>query len=132
MRVYRLQTDEGERVIGRLLSPAALCALLANLSQEGAPELSSGDAWDVLMESKTFVNLADGLQLRRVRVMNDVRVELCGFTDGMVARLKAMGLISEIISWKLRMFVPTSADGPAILDALMRRHPLTGLTSRAA
>jgi len=132
MRVYRLQTDEGERVIGRLLSPAAMSALLANLGQEGAPEISSGDAWGVLIEGKTFVNLADGLQLRRARVMNDFRIELCGFTDGMVARLKAMGLISEIISWKLRMFVPTSADGPTILDALMRRHPMTGLASRAA
>jgi hypothetical protein len=132
MRVYRLQTDEGERVIGRLLSPAALSALLTNLGQEDVPALSSGEAWGVLMEGKIFINLADGLQLRRVRVMNDVRVELCGFTDGMVARLKAMGLISEIISWKLRMFVPTSADGPTILDALMRRHPVTGLASRAA
>jgi len=84
------------------------------------------------MEGKTIVNLADGLQLRRVRVMNDFRIELGGFTDGMVARLKAMGLISDIISWKLRMFVPTSADGPTILDALMRRHPLTGLAGRAA
>ena len=132
MRVYRLQTDEGERVIGRLLSPAALSALLANLGQKGAPELSSDDAWGVLMDGKTFINLADGLQLRRVRVMNDVRIELRGFTDGMVARLKAMGLIVEIISWKLRMFVPTSSDGPTILDALMRRHPVTGLASRAA
>jgi predicted RNA methylase len=132
MRVYRLQTDEGERVIGRLLSPAALSALLTNLGQEDSPALSSGEALGVLMEGKTFVNLADGLQLRRVRVMNDVRIELCGFTDGMVARLKAMGLISEIISWKLRMFVPTGADGPTILDALMRRHPLIGLASRAA
>jgi hypothetical protein len=132
MRVYRLQTDEGERVIGRLLSPAALSALLTNLGQEDSPALSSGEAWGVLMEGKTFVNLADGLQLRRVRVMNDVRVELCGFTDGMVARLKAMGLLSEIISWKLRIFVPTSAHGPTILDALMRRHPLIGLASRAA
>ena len=132
MRVYRLQTDEGERVIGRLLSLATLSALLANLGQEDAIELSSGDAWRVLIDGKTFVNLADGLQLRRVRVMNEFRIELCGFTDGMVARLKAMGLISEIISWKLRMFVPTSADGPTILDALMRRHPLTGLASRAA
>ena len=132
MRVYRLQTDEGERVIGRLLSPAALSTLLSNLGHEDSLKLSSGEAWGVLMDGKTIVNLADGLQLRRVRVMNDFRIELGGFTDGMVARLKAMGLISDIISWKLRMFVPTSADGPTILDALMRRHPLTGLAGRAA
>ena len=132
MRVYRLQTDEGERVIGRLLSPAALSALCRNLGQEDAPALSPGDAWSALMDGKTLLQLADGLQLRRVRVMNDTRIELISFTEGMVARLKATGLMAEIISWKLRMFVPTSADGPAILDALMRRHPLTALASRAA
>ena len=51
------------------------------------------------------------------------RVELTGFTDGMVDRLKAMGLISEIISWKLRLFVPTGANGPVILGALMGTLP---------
>jgi predicted RNA methylase len=132
MRVYRLQTDEGERVIGRLLSPAALSALCRNLGQEDAPALSPGDAWSALLDGKTLLQLTDGLRLRRVRVMNDTRIELIGFTEGMVARLKATGLMAEIISWKLRMFVPTSADGPAVLDALMRRHPLTGLASRAA
>jgi hypothetical protein len=59
--------------------------------------------------------LQDGLNLRRAKVMGVFRVELCGFTEGMVDRLKAMGLISEIITWKLRLFVRTSANGSAIL-----------------
>ena len=58
------------------------------------------------------------MQLRRAKVMGEHRVELAGFTDGMVDRLKAMGLISEIISWRLRLFVPIGRDGPAILAAL--------------
>ena len=37
------------------------------------------------------------------------RVELCGFSDGMVERLKAMGLISEIITWKLSILKTPSA-----------------------
>ena len=60
------------------------------------------------------------------------RVELCGFTEGMVDRLKAMGLISEIITWKLRLFVPTGSNGPAILAELMERHPLIRVADRAA
>jgi hypothetical protein len=39
---------------------------------------------------------------------------LIGFTDGEVERLKATGLISEIISWTLRLFVATGANGPVI------------------
>jgi hypothetical protein len=33
----------------------------------------------------------------------------------MVDRLKATGLTSEIISWKLRLFVPAGSSGPGIL-----------------
>jgi hypothetical protein len=64
--------------------------------------------------------------------MGLVRVELCGFTDGMVDRLKAMGLISEIIAWKLRLFVPTSTNGPEILAALMDRCPIVRIADRTA
>jgi hypothetical protein len=64
--------------------------------------------------------------------MGEYRVELSGFTDGMVERLKAVGLISEIISWKLRLFVPTSAFGPPILAKLMERYPLIRITDKTA
>jgi hypothetical protein len=50
-----------------------------------------------------------------------------------VPQLKALGLISEIIAWRLRLFVPTAGDrGPAILAALLERHPLLRANPRAA
>ncbi len=61
----------------------------------------------------------------------EFRVELTGFTDSMVDRLKATGLISEIIQWKLRLFVPTGAHGPVILAALRKRYPLVRIADRA-
>jgi predicted RNA methylase len=130
-KVYRLQTDEGERIIGRLVSPAALAALTRNLGLDDQPSMSPDDAWTTVLEGRSVLQLADGLQLRRVRVMNDARVELTGFTEGMRDRLRAMGLMSEIISWKLRFFVPVGAAGPRILAQLLDRHPLVGLNDRA-
>jgi hypothetical protein len=50
----------------------------------------------------------------------------------MVDRLKALGLMSEIISWKLRLFVPTGAAGPTILARLMERHTLVRIADKAA
>jgi protein strawberry notch len=131
-RVYRLQTDEGERIIGRLVSPAALGALCRNLGLDDVPALSPEQAWQLLIDGSSVVRLADGLQLRRVRVMNEQRIELTGFTSGMRDRLTATGLMHEIIAWKLRFFVPVGAGGPEILGRLMARHPLTGLADRAA
>ena len=127
-RVYRLQTDAGERVIGRLVSPA----WIAQTVDTEAPSMSPEDAWNAVLDGRTILDLADGLDLRRARVMGEHRVELAGFTDGMVDRLKAMGLVSEIISWRLRLFVPVGVTGPAILAALMERHPLVRISERGA
>jgi predicted RNA methylase len=127
-RVYRLQTDDGERVIGRLVSPA----WVARTVETETLVLSSDEAWTAVFDGRTVLELADGLQLRRARVMGVFRVELSGFTDGMVDRLKAMGLVSEIIAWRLRLFVPTGANGPSILGALLDRHPLARIADRAA
>src|SRR6185437_16088816 len=110
----RLQTDAGERVIGRLVSPA----WVAQAVSAEAVSITPADAWTAVLDGRTIVELQDGLSLRRTRVMGLNRVELGGFTEGMVDRLKALGLISEIIAWKLRLFVPTNTNGSVILAAL--------------
>jgi len=127
-RVYRLQTDTGERIVGRRVSSA----WVAGATATGSSTLSPEDAFTALMGGKTILDLAEGLQLRRVRVMGVNRIELSGFTDTMRDRLRTYGLFHEIISWKLRMFVPTDADGPAILAKVLERYPLARIAEREA
>ncbi|OQM73388.1 strawberry notch family protein [Manganibacter manganicus] len=131
-RVYRIQTDAGERIIGRHIAPTQVATMFRNLGLDDVPTLAPDEAWAGLVDGRIGLQLADGLILRRSRVMNDYRVELIGFTDAMVSRLKALGLISEIISWKLRLFIPTGASGSAILATLLDRHTLVGVTDRTA
>jgi predicted RNA methylase len=127
-RVYRLQTDAGERIIGRKVSPAWVATALA----AGAPTLTPDAAFAALMDGRTVLDLAEGLQLRRVRVMGANRIELSGFNDTMRDRLKAYGLFHEIISWKLRMFVPTDASGIAVLAKVLDRYPVERIGDRDA
>ena len=128
-RVYRLQTDEGERIIGRRVSPA----WAANASTSGVTSsLTPHSAYAALIEGRTILDLAEGLQLRRVRVMGTNRIELTGFTDVMRDRLRAYGLFSEIISWKLRFFVPVDATGPEITGKLLDRFPVERIGEREA
>ena len=127
-RVYRLQTDAGERIVGRKVSPAWVASAL----ETGAPNLSAAGAFTALIDGKTVLDLSEGLQLRRVRIMGVYHIELTGFTDAMRERLRAYGLFHEIISWKLRMFAPTDATGPAILAKVLERYPLARVVARAA
>ena len=133
MRVYRFETDDGERVIGRLVTPEALAVFYQALGADGAPVLSPDEAWSAVLDRGATLDLAGGLQIRRSLVMQAHRVELTGYTDGAVPQLKALGLTSEIIAWRLRLFVPTAEDrGPAILGALLDRHPFLRANARAA
>ena len=127
-RVYRLQTDDGERIIGRRVSPA----WVASATAIGVSALSPEAALAALLDGRTILDLAEGLQLRRVRVMGANRIELTGFTDAMRDRLTAYGLFHEIISWKLRMFVPTDAAGIDVLRKVLDRYPVARIAERAA
>jgi hypothetical protein len=65
--------------------------------------------------------------------MNAFRIELTGYSDSAMPQLKALGLVSEIIAWRLRLFVPTAEDrGPGILKAILDRHPLLHANARAS
>jgi hypothetical protein len=127
-RVYRLQTDAGERVIGRKVS----AAWVANVLAVDEPKLATDKAFAALMEGRTVLELAEGLQLRRVRVMDAYRIELSGFNDAMRDRLRAYGLFGEIITWKLRMFVPTDTDGIEVLAKVLDHYPIERIAEREA
>jgi predicted RNA methylase len=129
-RVYRLQTDDGTRIVGRRVSPAWAAGATAKTN---APVLSPPQALALLREGHAVLDLADGLQLRRSRLMQVQRIELTGFGSTAVDRLKAMGLFSEIVSWKLRLFVPDDVvTGSAVIERLFERHPLTRIADRRA
>ncbi len=131
-RVYRLQTDEGERIVGRHIHAMLLPQLYRNLGLADVPALTADEAWAGLVDGRFVVELADRLSLRRSRVMNEYRVEVIGFSDASAPRLKAMGMISEIISWKMRLFLPVNAEGPAILARLIEQHPIIAVGDRSA
>ena len=125
-RVYRLQTDDGQRIIGRRVSPAWVATTLA----DDAPKLTAAQVHALVLEGKTVVWLTEGMELHRSRVMGVNRIELSGFTEAQKDRLKADGFFSEIIGWKLRLFCPTDPSGTAVLERLLARFAVAGLHAR--
>jgi hypothetical protein len=125
-RVYRLQTDDGQRIIGRRVSPAWVATTLA----DDAPKLTAAQVHALILEGKAVVRLAEEMELHRSRVMGVNRIELSNFTEAHKDRLKADGFFSEIISWKLRLFCPADSSGIVVLDHLLARFPIQGLHAR--
>ncbi|MBW4976048.1 strawberry notch family protein [Roseovarius mucosus] len=125
-RVYRLQTDDGQRIIGRRVSPSWVATTLP----ADAPQLTAAQVHALVLEGKTVVRLAEGMELHRSRVMGVNRIELSGFLGAAKDRLKADGFFSEIIAWKLRLFCPADSSGIAVLDRLLARCPVAGLHAR--
>lgn len=41
-------------------------------------------------------------------------------------------MMTEIIAWKTRLFIPTDARGPEILSMLMAKNPIVATRAKAA
>ena len=63
--------------------------------------------------------------------MGQFRIELTDFSQGMIPRLKTLGLFSELIDWRLRLFVPTTDAGRSILLSVIERYPVVSTTPKA-
>src|SRR3546814_16949360 len=120
MRISDWSSDVCSSDLGRRVAPAWVATETANDSR---PTLDPQAAFTALMDGRTILDLDEGLQLRRARVMGANRLELSGFSVAISARLTAYGLFHELISWKLRMFVPFDAGGAAALVRVVKRWP---------
>ncbi|MGH6949837.1 MAG: strawberry notch C-terminal domain-containing protein, partial [Vitreimonas sp.] len=127
-RIYRLRTDDGERIIGRKVSAQWAASAIG---QDAPRTLTPTDAFAALIDGKAVIEIVEAMHLRRVRVMGVPRIELIGFTDAMRDRLSAYGLFHEIIAWKLRMFVPTHEQGADVLARLLERYPIVAISDRS-
>ena len=127
VRVFRLQTDDRLNVIGRLVPPS----WVEGLKPTALSLMTPTAAWDELLTSNANITLQDGLRLRRAKIMGQFRIELTDFSQGMIPRLKTLGLFSELIDWRLRLFVPTTDAGRSILLSVIERYPVVSTTPKA-
>jgi hypothetical protein len=136
-RVYRLRTDAGEALLGRLVPEGGLDRLYAAFGlavgdDRATPSLAP-DAVYAALRAGAALQLTGGYAVKRVTLAGGHRLELTGFSERALPGLKALGLTSEIVAWRLRLFVPLEPmRGPAVLAALLERHPLLRVTGARA
>ena len=124
MRVFRLVTDAGERIVGRVVEPEDLHVTRERLNLGAGAAMAPAEAFAAVLGGRASLHLAGGLQVKRARVMGEDRVEVIGASEGARAGLKALGLFAEVIAYRTRLFIPAGERGAAILAALFERHAL--------
>jgi C-terminal domain on Strawberry notch homologue len=122
MLVYRLQSDAGERLLGRLIRPDQFARLL-HASGIGRTAADPDDVWTAVMQHGATVELASGRRLRRATVAGGTRLEITGGEAQHLDALKSAGCFTEIIAWKTRVFVPDSARHAEILSRVLALWP---------
>ncbi len=116
MRVRRLVADDGEHLIGRILGPAELTAFRAALGLDGAADITADEVHDEIMLHGASFPLTNGWKLARRRLMGADRIEIEGTDDHDTAPLKRMGCMTEIVSWRTRLFAPDRATLERVID----------------
>ena len=121
MRIRRLTTNDGERLLGRVLCEAEAdvfrrtCGLA--VTALGAEEVKTA-----VLELGTSFTLVNAWRITRRLVMGLHRIEVEGPAGPDVCALKQLGCVTEIISWRTRVFVPV--DDTSTLAAILERWPV--------
>jgi C-terminal domain on Strawberry notch homologue len=125
-RIVRLQTDEGERLLGRIIPPSKLAETLKALGAEGEQgKTDPGQLLAALMGGGRAA-LANGWTLKRSLVAGEHRIELVGpssYSEG--EQVKRDGVFTERINYNLRYFIPTDSErGTKTLAAITEHRPV--------
>ena len=120
LRVRRLTTDDGEALIGRVMNPEQAVALRAAFGLGAGPMPDAAEVHRALTRRGAPFGLANGWRLIRRRSMGAERIEIEGPVDTDLPVLKRLGCVTEIVSWRTRVFVP----GAAVVRRLLDRYPL--------
>ena len=122
-QVRRVKAPDGRRWLGRVLDPQQVRQLKValGLTDLAAAWADGAAAAQAVLQQGVQLGLAGGLWLRRARLMDRWRLEVVGAAPQRAA-FAALGCFTEIIAYTPRVFAPV--DQPAIVEAVLRRHPV--------
>jgi hypothetical protein len=124
LRVVRVTTDAGERIVGIRIPQEQVGPIVAALGAtrdlREPEEIFTG-----ILDEGEEVALVSGLKICRKVIHRAPAIELIGVDPHRFAEIRSLGLINETIDWKQRFFVPTDEEtGVAVLTDLLSRYPV--------
>jgi hypothetical protein len=129
MKVVRVQTDDGQRYLGRLLDARHVNATLQNLgATPNAVDLTPQQALDKVLKQQSVLSLANGWRIQRSLVSGEPRIEIkANNLYNFRAELERAGVFTERINYATRFFIP--ADGGKALGKVLESRPIVEVIS---
>ena len=131
--IKRLQTDDGEQLLGRMLGPKASKQTLKNLGLDsGLSNMSASDLFNSIKNGNKAI-LSNGWEISTAKVNYEDRIEIKGrgsLTDAEKRGLKEQGAFIERINWAERVFIPTGESGIAIFERITASKPVIDLIGK--
>lgn len=116
-RVYRLQTSDGQKILGRVVSAEDIRTVTEQLGLKNKL-LSPGELVALVLNEGYSQQLPGGVTVRRSYVAGEPRIELVDALP-LADRLVAIGCFTEIIQWRKRIFIPANDKATEILAAVI-------------
>ncbi|MGF1938353.1 MAG: strawberry notch-like NTP hydrolase domain-containing protein [Nostoc sp. ChiQUE02] len=116
-RVFRLQTSDGQKILGRVVNGNDIKSVAEQLGLKDKL-LSPQELVSLVLNEGYSQQLPGGVTLRRSYIATEPRIELVNAIS-LAERLLAVGCFTEIINWQKRVFIPVSDKAPAILAAVI-------------
>ncbi|MDI6854385.1 MAG: strawberry notch family protein [Deltaproteobacteria bacterium] len=131
-KVYRLQTSQGERLLGRIIADRYLGQTLRKLGAVEPVRKSPQELFAEVMERNKVLRLANDWTIERRRVAGEDRIELRGPNYHDQAEIFRHGVFSTLIQYRTRYFIPTDPRvGPQVLERLLKDRPVVAVTEKA-
>lgn len=126
-RIMRAQTDDGERMIGRLIAEKDLGPTLQRLGAERKIQLTPAEAVQKVMDDNAAIVLANGWRILRRTISGEQRMEVVGVDYGQIDAVQKEGVFAERIGYQTRFFIPTGAKAEQVMAEVIRYRPITDI-----
>lgn len=123
VRIRRFLTDDGEMLVGRIVSDKIIDDVLRRFDvKRKSEQLKPSDIIKRIKNGDT-IYLENDWKIKQSRVSNEQRIEIVGPSYNNLDQLKKLGVFTERIGYTTRFFVPSETNTESIISGIMGISP---------
>lgn len=124
VRIYRVLTDEGDMLIGRVIPENLIDGTLRRMgASRKKEEINTLDLIQRIKQGDK-VHLDNGWTIKQSRVSGEQRIEIVGPSYEHTDILKNKGVFTERITYATRYFIPANTGTEKVIDGLLNISPV--------